>query len=370
MTALSTLSPPTDSQRAPLTTKDGWLDYCATATPARPPGHDLCALTALRPAARTSYDEARHAWHANPGPFRTPAWDQVHAELDAVLGSNRQSRGTVRPSVAVDGDAGLGKSTALQRYIKRHHNAVVTAHGPEVTAGVTRLPVCYVTLTSEVTPRGLNAMLCDFYALPMSGSAQLLGQRVTRAVLTHGTELLVLDDIHFVNARNRTGEALNNHMKHLASVLPATLVVAGIDLESTGLLPRVNGRRAGAAGQTGRRWTVVPVSPYDTATDAGAREWRGLLLAMEQHVVLATTVNKGFLADDLAEYLFDRTQGVLVSLISLLTRACHRAITTGEERLSRDLFDAVRVDHESESRRTHVSLPDAPARPARRRRAA
>ena len=83
------------------------------------------------------------------------------------------------------------------------------------------------------------------------------------------------------------------------------------------------------------------------------RHWRGLLKATERQLVLARA-RPGMLVD-LADYLFARSSGHIGSFITLVTRGCHRAIRTGQETLTADLLDQVRIDEASEQARHHLS---------------
>jgi hypothetical protein len=71
-------------------------------------------------------------------------------------------------------------------------------------------------------------------------------------------------------------------------------------------------------------------------------------------VVLANK-HRGMVADDLADYLYARSTGHFASLMTLVTRGCHRAIKTGEERLTVELLDRVKNDAASEHARQELA---------------
>jgi hypothetical protein len=56
----------------------------------------------------------------------------------------------------------------------------------------------------------------------------------------------------------------------------------------------------------------------------------------------------------IADYLFDRSTGHIGSYFSLITRGCYRAIRTGEEQITRELLDKVRIDDSSEKARREL----------------
>ncbi|WP_327007652.1 hypothetical protein OHA72_10475 [Dactylosporangium sp. NBC_01737] len=110
--------------------------------------------------------------------------------------------------------------------------------------------------------------------------------------------------------------------------------------------------------------------PFHLRDDTGRRQWRRMLLAIEQMLVL-TDKYPGMLADDLAGYLFVRSSGHLASLMSLINRGAQRAVRTGTERFTADLLDGVRIDEAAEHARAalQASLDSGRLRAAPRRAA-
>ena len=80
--------------------------------------------------------------------------------------------------------------------------------------------------------------------------------------------------------------------------------------------------------QTGRRTTALDMEPFAVNNDKGRRQWRQLLLAIEQRVVLADKY-PGMIADDLCDYLYARSTGHIGSLMTLINRGCQRAVRSG-----------------------------------------
>ncbi len=77
----------------------------------------------------------------------------------------------------------------------------------------------------------------------------------------------------------------------------------GVELAKKGLFGEGTNGRDTALAQTGRRTTRLGLRPFTIDMEAGRREWRQMLLALEQRVVL-TDKHPGMLADDLSDYLF------------------------------------------------------------------
>ncbi|MEV4873886.1 hypothetical protein [Streptomyces syringium] len=79
-----------------------------------------------------------------------------------------------------------------------------------------------------------------------------------------------------------------------------------------------------------------------------------LIKAIEKQLVLAKARPGRLVALD--GYLFERTGGHIGSLITLVTRGCFKAITTGTEALTWELLQTIRIDEAAErSRQRHAA---------------
>lgn len=196
----------------------------------------------------------------------------------------------------------------------------------------------------------------DFYAHPRDRGrtgriqARDLAVAASDAVRRHDTRLIIIDDIHFLHPRSENGEKVANELKWLANEYPATFLFAGVALKERGLFSEGLTPRQAALAQTGRRWTLLRLDPFDPLTDAGAKIWRDTLLAIEQRLTLAR-LRPGTLADQLSDYLYIRSTGVIGSLMELIRRGATRAMRTGSETLDAALFDQVRIDEAAEAAR-------------------
>jgi hypothetical protein len=170
----------------------------------------------------------------------------------------------------------------------------------------------------------------------------------------------VLDELHFLRGRRTSAIEVSNQFKTIANDFPVTVLMIGIDLASLGLLGEGTGR-ASALDQTARRTTRLSIAPFEVESDQGRQEWRNLLLALEQRVVLAEKF-PGMIADELADYLFARSTGHISSLITLINRGCQRAIRTGVERLDRGVMDMVKNDVDAERARKELEAALAAGR--------
>ncbi|MFI6663136.1 TniB family NTP-binding protein [Streptomyces sp. NPDC050523] len=313
-------------------------------------------LPALVEQARSAYDRARRQWHANLGPIRTPQLGALHEDLWDTVDSNQQDGDKAKGAVAVDAFPGLGKTTAVLAFAREFHHREIAEHGAFTAQGHERWPVCRVGLTGNTGMKDLNRAMLECFGHPgrQTSTAAQLGLQALDCMLLCEVRLLILDDLHFLKWRRTSGIEVSNHLKWIANEFPVTLLKVGVGLADKGLFSE--GERSGdtALAQTGRRTTRLGMPPFTIDTEQGRRHWRHLLLALEQHMVLADAY-PGMLADDLSDYLFARSTGHIGSLMTLINRGCQRAVRTGAECLSQELLDRVRNDAGAEQARTELA---------------
>jgi hypothetical protein len=222
--------------------------------------------------------------------------------------------------------------------------------------------------------KDFNRAMLEFYGHPGAarGTTAQLAHRALDCVLSCQTRLLVVD-LHFLKWRNPNSIEVSNHFKYIANEFPITLLFVGVGLAARGLFSEGHDYTDAVLAQTGRRTTPLGMAPFVIDTEAGRQDWRRLLLAIEQRLVLIRK-HPGMLADDLGDYLFARSTGHIGSLMTLINRGCQRAIRTGEERLTAELLDRVKIDASAEEGRRELEAALAPGRltskPGRRRKAA
>ncbi|KPM56994.1 ATPase AAA [Frankia sp. R43] len=357
-----------------LSRKEGWRRYVDAPARRQPDRLTTAQRARLGEQAREDYDEARHDWHANFGILRTPQLAAVHDELERIVFTNRQDPDRIRGAAVIDALPGLGKTTIANVFARGFDRAQIRRHGPVTDEGHERIPVFRVGLTSNTTLRTLNRMICEFYGHPATNRATAaeLASHAVDCVLSCQTRVGVIDDVHFINPGRKDGLDVSNHLKWLANELPVTFLYVGVGLaERRFFADGLIGDNAVLA-QTARRWTRLPVPPFEVASDEGRAHWRGLLKATERQLVL-THARPGMLTD-LADYLFTRTSGHIGSFVTLITRGCFTAIRTGTETLTVDLLDTVRIDEASEQARNQLAAAFAHGRlattPTRQRAAA
>lgn len=334
-----------DTQRFQLSRKAGWDAFVNAG--ARP---DLPTLTTgqlsnLGSDQREDYDECRHVWNANPPAIRTQQLAAAHQVIDEVMASNRRDADKLRGSVVIDAEPSLGKTTIATRYGQAFHRRIYRRYGPTTAGGHLRLPVAFVPLTAGMTLRGLNQKLLEFYDHPAArrGTRTEMTALAIDCVTSCETQLIIIDDLHFIDFTHRNGTEVSNHLKGLANELPVTFIYVGVGLREKRFFDEGMYGAATVYAQTSRRATRCPVAAFATSTDTGMRAWTTLLATLEAHYKIAGA-HPGMLTEH-AKLLHQRTQGRIGSLTNLLDRACYRAITDGTETLDRPLLATVPIDN-------------------------
>ncbi|RJQ83398.1 ATP-binding protein [Pseudonocardiaceae bacterium YIM PH 21723] len=338
-----------------LARKEGWHSFVQTSARQRPDTLTSKQIQALPDQERMAYDKLRRVWHANLGPLKTPQLAELHEDMWDIVDSNLQDGDKAKGAIAIDAFPGLGKTTAVLAFAKQFHLREVAEGGEFTPDGHERWPVCRVGLTGNTGLKDFNRAMLEFFAHPGSGygTASQLGHRALDNMLSCHTRLLIIDDMHFLRWRMKNGVEISNHFKYIANEFPVTLLFVGVGLASRGLYSEGNSYTDAILAQTARRTTPLDMRPFAIDTDMGRREWRKILLALEQRLVLANS-HPGMLADDLSDYLFARSTGHIGSLMTLINRGCQRAVRTGAERLDQALLDRVKNDAASEKARQEL----------------
>ena len=338
-----------------LARKEGWAAFVNAVPRQRPESLTRSAIRALGDAAANDYNLRRREWHANLGPLKTPQLAALHEDLWDILDSNLQDGDKAKGAVAIDSVPGLGKTTAALAFGKDFHLREVAERGPRTAEGDERWPVCRVGLTGNTTMKDFNLAMLEFFAHPgvTRGTAAQYIRRALDCVLLCDVRLLIVDDLHFLRWRLSSGVEISNHLKYIANEFPVTLLLIGVGLQAGGLLSEGRSYSDAVLAQTGRRTTVLDIRPFLVSTEEGRREWRQLLLAIEERLVLADTT-PGMLAEHLSDYLYARSTGHIGSLMTLINRGCQRAVRTGTERLTASLLDNVKNDAAAEKARQEL----------------
>lgn len=324
-------------------TYEGWRHFVSHEPPEKPERLSTAEYQALSPEAREAYDELRRKYIMRFGALATPDLSRIHHQIWKQLMSNLYLRNDkVKVGAVIDGYAGLGKSTIAKTFARKFEKWVITKTTFATPAARNAfIPVVHVTLKGLTTARGLAESICKFLGITVRGryTEQQLVDAICEAVRRHTVLLFVIDDIHFLDPRQKQNGNIGNHLKALMSLTGITFLYVGIDCEKLGIF-RDQANNNMLASQTASRFTHQVVKPY-TRADEG---WRQLICSIEVHLVLLEH-EQGSL-ERLDRILFSQTKGNIGSLMNLIQKAAFWAIGA-EERVDRAVLKATQIDYKA-----------------------
>jgi hypothetical protein len=349
MTALTTGFDDTDdlAPDEPVTTKEGWRRFVEhqPVLPVLPPVDELAALPAR---ARAELVQARRDYHSDLPLAHTPTMKTLLTTGRLLIQLNR-GQISARRGMILSGASGTGKSTALTQLGRIHERSVRKRHPGQT--GKQRIPVVYVTVPTDATPKILAVEFARFYGIEFGSRAtmpDIVNTVCAVAARTH-LELVLLDEIHNI-LDTRARAEVSDQLKYFAERLPATFAYAGIEVEERGLFAGPRGR------QIAGRFTLINSAPFDYGTHEQRVAWRSLIATLEQSLRLHQHQPGALVA--LADYLYERSGGAIGSLSQLIRGAAVLAIDEETEQITPDLLDLIPLDHAATS-----------TRPTRRRKA-
>ena len=331
----------------PITTYEGWRAFVNKEQPKRPVVPTPAQWESLPGSDKAASKRERAIWHAEMPPLETSAVTKINQIVTRLATLNYRAAPGARPGVAVDGLGAVGKSTILMEIGRGYERSVRKRFhlGPNDDLGLNEfIPVVYVTLPGTEAVKQFDWELVHYYGLPMAKSStqERLDKAIEKAAIGCGTTLFLIDDIHFLKLSNRSAQVVNNHIKSLASRIPATFVYAGIDLDRSGLLAEGRSDTNRELSQTDHRFTRCEVRSFD----CDSKEFDLLLSAFEAALCLVKTV-KGDLVR-MKVYVHQRTNGFIGAIAHLLKEGANLAIRNGEERITQSLLDKITISRAAE----------------------
>jgi hypothetical protein len=374
---------------------EGWQQWRAargTFTPA--PRLAVAEYQALSPRGRALHDLHRTATHVNLRLQETPMSRRVSGLMRGRLQNNavKFTPGT-RDGLMISGGGFQGKTeTACQAAAEFEdlwrdiHRQLAPGHVPGTRDEF--VPVAYCRLPVRATPKALCKTILDVYGDPHPATLHDLVRAVRDAVRDHATTALLIDDITRLRLHRGDDQDTLDLIRELMD-LGATLVLIGVDIPGSGLLRGARPDHAAGqwtfpaaaygdarATQTGRRFDLVDLGPFDYSAPAGITSFIEHLAGIEDQLRLLRSFDGMLTAGEMPEYLFRRTHGVVGLLRRLIEDGCARAIATGEERLTPGLLagTAIRLGNLDDLDADAGEIPDIPGdgtpppRPKRERR--
>ncbi|MET8978986.1 ATP-binding protein [Streptomyces sp. NPDC004539] len=266
--------------------------------------------------------------------LKSPAMARAQTELRYTLLVNNRQRGTARRGLIVSGPPGAGKSTTLAE-LGRSFELSERRRRP---GREDRMPVAFASIPPTYTPKSLAQVLARFACIPVHDrmTENTITDAVCHVLCERGTRLVFLDDVHLLNTRTQPGADTSDQVKTLAERVPATFVLAGVDVENSPLLTGPRGAQLSA------RFKILRTPPLLNGTPEQKATWRKLLSDMEGALRLARH-RPGTLVRH-ANYIHLLTGGVMASLSLVIREAAIRSIVEGSYRITKSLLSQVVLD--------------------------
>lgn len=310
-----------------LTTLTGWRQFVAPQ-PAPPELLPADRLRALTPDERGAYDEARIEHHAHLGIVVTPVIRKVITEGRRLTYLNRHAI-SGRCGLILAGAARTGKTTALTQMAR----TLEILHRQRYPQRHTDIPAIYITAPPAATPRMIATEFARFLGLPVIRRANITDiiEAVCGVCIDARTQVIAVDEIHNIALHTTNGAGASDMLKYFSERIPATFVYAGIDIERAGLLAGPRGE------QIAGRFAQVRTGPFPRTED-----WTRLVTALEGSLRLHGH-SQGSLVK-LADFLHQRTNGMIGSLLRLIRCAAIQAVLDGSERITRATLGQIELD--------------------------
>lgn len=334
-------------------TKEEWRAYLIASPPVPPAMPSQADYESMSDTARKRFNRARNAHHSAGVLIRTPGIEKLHYELHRRLEVNRYQPAGARRGKVIDGPPTLGKSTLVKMFAADYENELreieperfATDEGKEYVRDYT--PVVYVSVGAQATPKDLSISFAEFLTQPyrVTATKTEITNMILKAMRIAGTELVIIDDVHFLDLSAKEGKVVNDHLKYLANHTAATFVYTGNELEASGLF--LEGGAKTRATQTAGRNDLHQIAPFQVATAAQAKEWASVIASMEAAVLLYRH-ESGSLVRRHWRYLHERTGGSIASLSHLIRESAAEAVNSGAEAITRNVMDQIVLDHRAQ----------------------
>ena len=285
---------------------------------------------ALPDDVRARYDK-RRIWHNSHMPLvTTPLIAAVRSEMDQRLAYN-ESVEDGRKHVIIDGEGGLGKSSAARDYARRTYQRYAAGDDNERPL----VPVVWVKVPAAEGVEPLLQTIGRFLSYPFR--ANTVGRQallIADYLAKCGTALMVLDDAHRLHEQRRSKDPTINLLKWFSDTAGVGYLITAVDLRSKGWYQdSINDT------QWWERVYVIDAHRNLGATTDDAAMWRGLVEALEKRLILSKHRPGTLSGKELSKRLHQRTEGRIGRLAELLGNAARTAILDGSERITADLID-------------------------------
>lgn len=335
-----------DEQDVDLHTLYGLTNFLKSGGPRRP--EVLPVNHPMSPLQRFKYNDARAHYMSGGILFKTRQHKQALLELQKIFAQNVSPHGH-GASLLISGASTLGKTTLLRTLMKDVYSNYVKWAPDYERDG--HIPIVFVEVPPGCTGKLLMVAFAEFFGIAhtRTETGDSIRLRVVAAMKSARTQLVVVDELHKLNAENRgNGEAIDV-LRNLHNQTRATYVYAGAGLPSMKLLSGDHGQ------QLRGRSVMLEMTRFNLSDPEQAEDWRAIIATFEKALPLAEQEPKALV--NLSTYLWQRTAGSIGSLGRLLTGAAEEAIQSGgtiPETITKELLDRQIVDDFAETENLNV----------------
>ncbi|MER7455637.1 TniB family NTP-binding protein [Micromonospora sp. NPDC126480] len=288
--------------------------------------------------------------------MNTKPMQRLHEAINRRLRTNACQPAGARRGLVIDGPPTVGKSTLVKIFAANFEGGLRSAHPERFTPEhvnegylVDYVPVVYISVPAEATPKDLSIAIAEWLNHPVRPGATKthITNMVLKAMRLCGTELVIIDDVHFLKLSSKEGQVVNDHLKYLTNHATATFIYTGHDLSESGLF--LEGRARHRATQTSGRNSLYQLQPFQISTAEERREWASVVKAMEDALLLYRHEPRS-LALKHWRYMHERTGGSIAGLAELIRESAIYACDTGVEAVTPELMNDVVINEDATKR--------------------
>jgi hypothetical protein len=214
-------------------------------------------LGRLSPEERLAYDDEHSDYHAALPALKIPILDRTVTKGLLFMRLNRGQQLGTSCGLILSGVLGVGKTTAI-RALGRTVELAYRVRNPQITEAV---EVVYITMPTAQHPKALPAELLYFLGAPHAARASetALTHQACQLMADLRTSLVIVDEVH----------QQSDQLKYFMDHVPATFVLAGINVENCGFFTGHRGHQLARRFTPGSEMFKLDSDPPGAASSCG-----------------------------------------------------------------------------------------------------
>lgn len=272
--------------------------------------------------------------------IRTDRWityRRAEAALIAMEDLLSFPKRTRMPNLLLVGPTNNGKTMIVEKF-RRAHPPIPKSAAP---AGALTIPVLKVQMPAGPDESRFFGAILDELGLPhmLSDRVAKRQEAALRMLRETGVQTLIIDELHNVLSGSRLHQRrLLNVLRWLGNELQISLIAVG----TAEALHAIQ-----SDDQLANRFEPARLPPW-----RNGEEYQQLLSTLEALLPLRRPSHLA--APTLADKILSTAEGILGEIVSIVTRAAVRAVTSGKETITAKLIDE--TDFISPSQRRRVAI--------------